>query len=325
MGSQQRLKVFTWHVHGSYLYYLTQSDIDFYIPTGLADQFGYGGRAGPFPWGDNLHEVPVEHIPHQSFDLILFQARQHYEVDQHRIFSPAQLQLPKVYLEHDPPREHPTDTRHIVSDPSVTLVHVTDFNRLMWDSNGVPTAVIDHGVVDAGYQYQGTLERGVVVINNLRLRGRRLGADIFQHIRHAIPLDLIGMGADELDGVGEVPHNELPAFIAQYRFFFNPIRYTSLGLSILEAMMVGLPIVGLQTTELVSVIASGENGYLSLKTETLIEQMRKLLDQPQHAQQLGQNARATALERFSIARFTRDWENLFLRVCQRSEEMRQTA
>lgn len=309
--SQRRLKVFTWHVHGTYLYYLSQVDCDFYLPLSQERGFGYGGRSGPFPFGPNVHEVPVDQIPEYDFDLILFQARPHYEHDQYAIFSPTQLALPKLYLEHDPPREHPTDTYHIVSNLNIPIIHCTDFNRLMWDSNGVPTLTIDHGVVDPGYRYQGTQDRGIVVINNLHSRGRRLGADLFEYIRKAIPLDLIGMNADQMRGLGEIPHNELPDFIAQYRFFFNPIRYTSMGLAIIEAMFTGLPIVGFQTTELTTVIQSGKNGYLSLNPDRLIQHMRRLLDEPDHAQQLGQNARQTALERFNIERFKAEWLQIF--------------
>src|SRR3712207_8760394 len=48
--------------------------------------------------------------------------------------SEEQRRLPKLYIEHDPPRQHPTDTQHHVDDPDVVLVHVTHFNDLMWDS-----------------------------------------------------------------------------------------------------------------------------------------------------------------------------------------------
>src|SRR5579885_561778 len=163
MNDNTRLKVFTWHVHGTYLYYLSQANCEFYLPVNENRDHGYGGKIGPFPFGENVHEIPVDEIKNHDFDAILFQSRPHYEVDQYALFSDRQLALPKVYLEHDPPREHPTDTGHIVKDPTVTLVHCTNFNRLMWNSNGVPTTVIDHGVVMPKAQYQGTLDRGIVV------------------------------------------------------------------------------------------------------------------------------------------------------------------
>jgi hypothetical protein len=218
----RRLRIFTWPVHGSYMYYLSHARHDFFVPNST-------GERDP-NWPANMHAVPVVHVRHQQFDCILFQGRTHYLEEQYAILSAEQQRLPRIYLEHDPPREHPTDTRHVVDDPNVLVVHVTHFNRLMWDNGDTPTRVIEHGVVvPDGVRYSGELERGLVVINNLGTRGRRLGADIFEHVREHVPLDLIGMGATELGGLGEVKLPQLPAFAARYRFFFNPIRYTSMA------------------------------------------------------------------------------------------------
>lgn len=35
----------------------------------------------------------------------------------------------------------------------------------------------------------------------------------------------IGMDTKKIGGLGEILHPELPEFIAQYRFFFNPIQH----------------------------------------------------------------------------------------------------
>jgi glycosyltransferase involved in cell wall biosynthesis len=114
-------------------------------------------------------------------------------------------------------------------------------------------------------QYVGDIPRGLVIANGLKQRGRRLGADIFQRSRRMVPLDLVGMGAQDLGGLGEVHHSQLPEFSSHYRFFFHPVRYTSLGLAVCEAMMIGLPIIGLATTELSSVIENGVNGYINTR------------------------------------------------------------
>lgn len=313
-----RLKILTWHVHGSYLYYLTQSPHEFYLPVKPGKPEGYGGRLSGIPWGDNVFDIDAEDVKNQTFDCILFQSHRNYLHDQHEILSEAQRQLPRIFLEHDPPREHPTDTPHPVDDPDMLLVHVTHFNNLMWNSRRTPTCVIEHGVmVPPEVRYSGELERGIVVANGLRSRGRRLGADIFQQVRQSIPLDLVGMGATALDGIGEIPHAELPAFEAQYRFFFHPVRYTSLGLAVCEAMMLGMPIVGLATTELATVIENGISGYLHTDVDCLVERMRELIASPQRAKRMGEAAKEQAQLRFGIERFVADWERAFDRAISR--------
>lgn len=313
----QRLKILTWHTHGSYLYYLTQAPHDFYVLSKPDRPPGYGGRCGHIPWGDNVIDLPVDAAKDAEFDCILFQDDEQYLKDQHLYLSEAQRRLPKIYLEHDPPREHPTDMRHPVDDPSVLLVHVTPFNALMWDSGRTPTRIIEHGVmVPEGIAYRGELARGLVVINNIARRGRRLGGDIFARARESVPLDLIGMGAQEAGGIGEIQHAQLPAFAAQYRFFFNPIRYTSLGLAVIEAMMIGMPIVALATTEMATVVCNGVSGYASNDVPTLIARMQDLLSDASHARRLGQGARRYALERFHIERFVDDWDKAFRFVTQ---------
>jgi hypothetical protein len=269
----------------------------------------YGGLGGPFPWPPNIHEIPVEEIPGQRFDCILFQRHEQYVADQYEILSPEQRRLPRIFLEHDPPRESPTDTRHVVDDPDVLLVHVTHFNALMWDSGRTPVRVVEHGVmVPEHVRYTGELDRGIVVVNHLARRGRRLGADVFERVRADVPLDLVGMAAEESDGLGEVPHDRLPEHIARYRFFFNPIRYTSLGLAVLEAMMLGLPIVGLATTEMATTIENGVSGYVETDIQRLIGRMHELLADPLEARRLGEGARRVARARFTIERFARDWD-----------------
>jgi hypothetical protein len=316
----RRLKILTWQTHGAYLLYLTHAPHDFYVMMKPGRPPGYGGRGGHLPWGPNVHDMPVEEAKSHRFDCILFQDDHQYLEDQHRYLTAAQRRLPKIYIEHDPPRQNPTDERHIVSDRSVLLVHCTAFNRLMWNSGDVPTRVIDHGVIEPKARFTGELQRGLVVVNNIAKRGRRLGYDVYQQVKLEVPLDLVGMGAEEAGGIGEVLHAELPAFAARYRFFFNPIRYTSMGLAVIEAMMVGLPVLALATTETVTVVRDGANGFIDTAPERLIERMRALLVDRELAQALGAQARRTALARFSIGRFVADWNAAFAEVTGESNE-----
>lgn len=316
---QRRLRILTWHIHGSYLYYLVQAPHDFILPYKQGQPEGYAGRTDAYTWPENVHEVPAEAIRDLDIDCIVFQSRKNYLEDQYEILSETQRQLPRIYLEHDPPREHPTDTPHPVDDPEILLVHVTHFNDLMWNSGRTPTRVIEHGVlVPESARYTGEIERGLVIVNNLRLRGRRLGLDIFETVRQEVPLDLVGINASELGGLDSLSHRELLELEGRYRFVFNPIRYTSLGLAICEAMMVGLPIVGLATTEMATAIENGLSGYIDTNVNRLVEHMQRLLANPLEARRLGEGARHRAQQRFNIQRFVSDWNKAFTSVTGRA-------
>lgn len=306
--------ILTWHIHGSYLHYLSQSPHRFWLPVRPGGEPGYGGRAGPFPWGPNVVEVPAAEVRNRRFDVVLTQSRRNWEVDRHELLSPTQLRLPAVHIEHDVPQATPTGTRHFIDTPDALLVHVTAFNALMWDNGRTPVRVVDHGVIDHGHLYTGELARGLTVVNGLARRGRRLGADVFERARAVLPLDLVGMESAANGGLGEVPLPDLPAFSARFRLFFHPVRYTSLGLALLEAMMTGLPVVGLATTELPTIVRDGDNGFIATDEAVLHDAMRALLADPGLAREIGARGRATVLERFGIARFERDWSALFAEV-----------
>lgn len=306
-----KLRIFTWHIHGTYLYYLSKGDYTIYIPVNEQRSEGYYGRGQTFPFGDNVIEVPAEQVKELGFDCILFQTNKNYFTDQYEILSPAQRLLPRIYLEHDPPREHPTDTVHPVNDADVVMVHVTHYNRLMWHCNNRIVTVIEHGVPESAVMYKGDLERGIVVINNMHQRGRRLGADVFEEISKHIPLDLVGMGTAAFRGLGEVPHPELQEFISRYRFFFNPIRYTSFGLAVCEAMMAGMPVVALATTEYATVFRDGVNGYAHTNIDYLVNVMKLLLHDKALAISIGQEGKKTAEVKFSMERFISQWKTVF--------------
>jgi glycosyltransferase involved in cell wall biosynthesis len=122
------------------------------------------------------------------------------------------------------------------------------------------------------------------------------------------------MGAKDAGGLGEVQHADLARFSAGYRFFFNPIRYTSLGLAVIEAMMIGMPVIGLATTEMARAIENGRSGYVDTDLSVLVERMKELLAAPGEAARLGEGARRRARARFGIDRFVADWNRAFAEV-----------
>ena len=311
----RRLKILIWHIHGSYLNALARIEHDWYLPIKPGRPEGYGGRGRTFDMPDYVREVPAEQVRDLDLDLVIFQTPKNYFEDQHEILSAAQRGLPKIYLEHNTPRPHPTDSRHPIDDPDVLLVHVTHFNRLMWDNGRTPTKVIEHSVaIDPRARYSGRIAQGITMINGMQKRPRIVGYDLFLRARELVPLQCVGMETEALGGVGDVPYRDLHRRVAEYRFLFSPIRYTSLPLAVVEAMTIGMPVVALATTELPTVIENGVSGYISCDMDELVGRMRELLDNPDQARRIGANARAVAIERFGIERFARDWNDAFASI-----------
>jgi glycosyltransferase involved in cell wall biosynthesis len=91
------------------------------------------------------------------------------------------------------------------------------------------------------------------------------------------------------------------------------VRWTSLGLSLLEAMHLGMPVVALATTEAPSAVPP-DAGVVSTRVDVLLAALRWLADDPEQARLMGKAARAAALARYGLARFLADWDALLAEV-----------
>ena len=101
--------------------------------------------------------------------------------------------------------------------------------------------------------------------------------------------------------------------MARRRVYLHPIRWTSLGLSLLEAMHLGMPVVALGTTEVHEAVPPAA-GVVSTKVDVLAGAMRRLVDDADEAAERGRAARAAALERYGLARFLADWDDVLEEV-----------
>lgn len=310
----RRLNILTWHIHGSYLNALTRVDHEWYLPVKSGGGEGYGGRGG-YDLLPSVHDVATERVRDLDLDLVIYQTPTNLLEDGPEILSPKQQRLPSIYLEHNTAKPDAVGTPHPVDDPEMLLVHVTHYNRLMWNNGRTPTAVVEHSVaIDPTVIYSGHLAQGSVVVNSMQKRPRIAGLDLFLRARAVIPLEAFGMETEELGGAGDVPYRDLHRRLAAYRFLFSPMRYTSFPLAVIEAMTIGMPVVALATTELPTVIEDGVTGYISCDIDLLIDRMRSLLADPQLAHRLGANARAVARERFGLDRFSHSWNAAFARA-----------
>jgi hypothetical protein len=282
------------------------------------------GRAKTFTWPGSAWELSPLELRQAPIDVVILQRPWEEELTEQWTGRRPGRDIPAIYLEHNTPKGEVPDTRHPVADrDDLVLCHVTAFNELFWDNGDTHTVVIDHGIVDPGHRYRGDLPRGAVVVNEPLRRGRTVGTDLLPRLSQAAPLDVFGMrtsGLAEHLGVApdrcqshELPQAALHDALARRRMYLHPIRWTSLGLSLLEAMHLGLPVIALATTEAVEAIPPGA-GVVSTRVDVLAEAAAHYLADPEAAAEAGHRARKAALERYGLKRFLDDWDRLLEEV-----------
>jgi hypothetical protein len=307
------VRILLWHVHGAWTTAFVHGPHEYVVPV-LPDRGPDGlGIARTYRWPDTVSELSPERLADEHFDVVLLQRPHELELAPEWL---GRRVVPTIYVEHNAPQGRIAEMRHPAADrPDLLLVHVTHFNALFWDAGSTPTRVIEHGIVDPGDRYTGELPRVAVVINEARRRARVTGTDLLDRFAREAPLDLFGMDAASLGGIDDLPQDELHGEMARRRVYLHPIRWTSLGLSLIEAMHLGMPVVALGTTEAHEAVPAAA-GVVSTKVDVLAGTMRRLVADPDEARERGAAARAAALERYGLERFLADWDEVLEEVAR---------
>jgi glycosyltransferase involved in cell wall biosynthesis len=311
------VNVLVWHVHGSWTTAFVQGRHRYLLPT-LPERGPWGGgRPAAWDWPDSAVEMSPDELAQAEVDVVVLQRPEELELAERWLGRRPGRDVPAVFLEHNAPRGHAATSRHPLADrDDLLLVHVTHFNDLMWDVGGTRTTVVEHGIVDPGHRYSGELEAAAVCINEPVRRSRVAGSDLLPRFSGAVPLDLFGMGTDGLGAhlgcrdvrtVGDLPQDQMHDQMARRRVYLHPLRWTSLGLSLLEAMHLGMPVVALATTEAHEAVPPGA-GLCSTDVDRLVRGLRALVAEPDRARELGAAGRAHVLNRYGLDRFLAGWD-----------------
>jgi hypothetical protein len=316
------VRILLWHVHGSWTTSFVQGGHDYVLPvTSRRDADGLG-LARTWRWPANVREVPADELACCDVDLVVLQRPHELELAERWLRRRPGRDVPAVYVEHNTPGHGDSgvpDSRHpLAGQDEILIAHVTGFNDLFWDCGGARTTVIDHGIVDPGPLWTGELPHAAVVVNDPLRRGRSVGTDLLPGLCRAGPLDVFGMRVDLLPGALSVPrdrlfvHEDLPQHrmheeLARRRVYVHTARWTSLGLSLLEAMHLGMPVVALAATEVPMAVPPAA-GVITTRLAELEDAVAGFLASRDLAEQAGRAAREHVLEHYGLERFLADWD-----------------
>jgi Glycosyl transferases group 1 len=314
------MRILLWHVHGSWTDAFVRGRHEYLLPV-LPEGGAWGlGRAGR-DWPASVQEVSLATLDADSIDAVVLQRPEEAAEVTRVLGRRPGVDLPAVFVEHNTPKGDVPFSRHPLADQhNIPVVHVTHFNELFWDNGQAPTTVIEHGIHDPGYLYTGELPELGVVVNEPVRRGRVTGTDLLPRFAEAAPLQVFGMGGGGLHAAtgieparlkvrGDLKTAELHRELARCRVYLHPLRWTSLGLALLEAMHLGMPVLALDTTEAARAVPA-EAGAVSTNVSELLRTARQLINDPEESRRRGKAAREAVLERYGLDRFLADWDTV---------------
>ncbi|KUH81250.1 glycosyltransferase [Mycobacterium sp. IS-1556] len=315
--------VLLWHVHGSWTESLVSGGHRYVLPVNPhrdANGRGLCGRNWP-----RAQEVSSDDLCDEPIDLVVLQRPEEIDLATRWLGRRPGVEVPAVYVEHNAPRPFAVDSVHPLADRAdIPIVHVTDFNRLMWNNGVAPTRVITHGIADPGLLYSGEISAAATMINEPCRRWRTVGADLLEVFGEHVPIDVWGIDTDVLSecvtsarvrGRGDMPAAQLLPEVARRRVFLHTARWTSLGLSLIEAMFMGMPVVAVAST-MAPLVLPPEAGVVSADIDTLTRALEGFIADGAAASAAGKAARDFAMARFGLERFLAEWDDLIDECCR---------
>lgn len=315
--------VLAWHVHGSWMTSLVSGRHRYLLP--LAPDGGPDGRGRCGRDWPNAAEIPLDLLRDVDVDLVVLQRPEELELCQRLLGRRPGRDVPAVFVEHNTPRPHPVDSVHPLGGRAdIPIVHVTEFNRLMWDNGKAPSTVIEHGLADPGQQYVGDIPAAAAMINEPVRRWRTVGADLLGPLGDVVPIDVWGIGTERLNerthwhggvtGMGDLPSARLLPAVARRRVYLHTARWTSLGMALIEAMFLGMPVVAVAAT-MAPLVVPAEAGVVSADPAVLGQALTAFMADRSSAEIAGKAARTFAQNRFGLDRFLTEWDALIDSVC----------
>ncbi len=315
------MRILIWHLHGSWLTAFVQGPHTYLVPV-TPGRGPYGlGRARTWDWPASVVEVPPGELRDAGADVVVLQRPEEFGLARDWLGRVPGVDVPAVYVEHDPPpRPQPAGPHPMAGRPGIRIVHVTRFNARQWDCGDSPVTVIEHGIPDPGARWTGELPRAGVVINDPLRRGATAGTDLLPGFARAAPLDVFGMRAEGLaDALGitpgdcrefeDLPQHAMLTALARRRVYLHPYRWTSLGLALIEAMQLGMPVVALAATEVPAAVPPAA-GCVSADPAQLRTALARLVRDRSAAADAGAAARDAACARYGLKRFLDDWDQV---------------
>lgn len=278
-----------------------------HVPNGKT----WDNTYGPLPKNHILipqgKELPLE----IDIDVVLSQNK----FDAANYFLPLakHFNIPLIQLEHTAPMPQWTPNQlHMMKQIKGDVnVFITDWSRQKWGWSENECEIIYHGIdTDTFRNRPYTLKQDYIlsVANMFRERNWCLGFDIWREVVKDLPHKHLGKDPGFSEPAKSI--NDLVFHYNECGVFVNTATVSPIPMVVLEAMSCGACVVSLASCDVPKFIKHGYNGLLGNNAQELRALCQKALADKELRLTLGQNARKTIVEGYSLLKFTENWDKL---------------
>ena len=183
--------------------------------------------------------------------------------------------------------------------------HAVAVSMLKGKSWGFTEDIVPFGIdVDGYLPYRGETAAGLRICNFIESRKTICSWDFYKEAFDGTPVRLVGYNPGMAAVKPSENWDELKRILQSHRFYIHTAGVEledGYNMASLEAMAAGLPVAG--NRHPTSPVEHGVSGFLSDDPDELRKYARTLLEDRDLAVRMGQHARETIKERFSIERF----------------------
>ena len=277
-------------------------------------------------WETDYAPIPAnytllqENIPgYLDLDMILSQSKQYQFEGAQRLAE--MLSIPLVSMQHTlPPPGLSRAQHHAMNERSGDIdVFVSEEGRRAWgypdDWGFVNPTGIDLDVFQpSDEECEGYV---ITVVNDFVKRDAEVGFQLWVNtVNYPNPLAFPTAVLGKTPGFSR-PAKSIEELVQAYGTavcYLNTTLISSLPTVVMEAMACGIPVVTTGTCDIEnSMVKHGYNGFVSKKNDPmeLRSFCNKLIHDTELRETMGRNARAYAIEHFSVVRFAQTWDTIF--------------
>ena len=187
---------------------------------------------------------------------------------------------------------------------------ISEYNSKAWRANNAK--VVEHGI-DTDFWHPVHIDGGRInaclsVVNDWPNRDWCCGFNLWRETTNQLPVSVYGKSPGFSLPAESTEH--LRHIYSAHSIFYNTSLHSPVPTVLMEAMACGCAIVSTDNCMIPEIIKHGYNGLLSNDPKELRTYLEELLQNPDRARELGENARNTIVENFNLSRFVENWNNI---------------